>query len=101
MAEGILRHLLAERGEDSISVESAGTGAMDGFPAAPNAVEAAKNLEIDISSHRGRQLTSSMIADSDLILAMAPEHVETIKRLHDGALRKTFLVKAFPKSYSV
>lgn len=100
MAEGILNSILRDRGVDNIVVSSAGTGAMDDLPATPYAVEAARLWGIDISGHRSRELREDMIRNADLILAMAPEHVQRILNIDDRALRKTFLIRAFPSPYS-
>jgi protein-tyrosine-phosphatase len=100
MAEGILKSILAEKGILNVRVTSSGIGAMVGMPATPFAVEAAKNWGVDISGHRARQLTPKMIEEADLILAMAPEHVQDILRKKPDALKKTFLIKAFPAPYS-
>ncbi len=100
MAEGILKYHLKEKGIDFIEVSSAGTSAMDGAWATPFAIEAAKAWGIDISGHNARFLTGSIIDDADLILAMAAEHVETVFKIRSSAKSKTFMIKAFPESYS-
>jgi protein-tyrosine-phosphatase len=100
MAEGILKSILKEKGIDDIHVASAGIGAMVKMPATPFAVEAARNWGVEISGHRAQQLTPKLIEEADLILAMAPEHVEEILRRKPDAVRKTFLIKAFPAPYS-
>ena len=46
MAEGIFRHAVAHRG--NFRVVSAGLGAMEGQPPSPYAVQAVKELGIDI-----------------------------------------------------
>jgi protein-tyrosine-phosphatase len=101
MAEGILRSLMAERGITNIKVSSAGVGALEGMPATPFAIEAAKVWEVDISSHVARQLNTRIVDNSDLILVMSPEHYEAIKRKMPQALSKTYLYKGFPEPYSV
>lgn len=100
MAEGILKSVLKEKGIDDIRVASAGIGAMVKMPATPFAVEAARNWGVDISGHRAQQLTPKLIEEADLILAMAPEHIEEILRKKPDAAGKTFLIKAFPVPYS-
>jgi protein-tyrosine-phosphatase len=100
MAEGILKSILKEKGIEDIRISSAGIGAMTGMPATPFATEAARNWGVDISNHRARRLTPKLIEEADLILAMAPEHVVEILRKRPDAVRKTFLVKAFPAPYS-
>ena len=55
MAEGIFRQ--ATRGRGDYRVMSAGLGACDGQPPSPYAVQAVKELGIDISGLRSRMLT--------------------------------------------
>jgi protein-tyrosine-phosphatase len=100
MAEGILKSILKERGIENIHVSSAGIGAMNGMMATPHAIEAAKNWNVDISNHQARQLSRDLIDKSDLILAMASEHVETVLKKAPDAGKKTFMLKAFPTPYS-
>jgi protein-tyrosine phosphatase len=100
MAEGILKSMLAHRGEDGVEVSSAGISGLDNYPAADNAVEAARHWGVDISDHKARSMSRKIIDRADLILGMSPEHVEYILRVDSGAADKTFLIKAFPKPYS-
>lgn len=101
MAEGILKALIKERGLDGeIHVSSAGVNTLDGLPATPNAIEAAKVWNIDIAGHRSRQLTREMVDEADLILAMSPEHAAAIMRRDIDSLRKTYLIKGFPSPFS-
>lgn len=100
MAEGILKSLLKERGIEDIRVISAGIGAMEGLPATPFAIEAARAWNVDISGHLSRQLNKRLIAEADLILAMSSEHVEFVDRQDRNALDRTFLIKGFPTPYS-
>jgi protein-tyrosine-phosphatase len=99
MAEGILKSILASE-DGRIEVSSAGVAGMNGSLASEYAVEAARNWDIDISDHRARHLDSRMIQSADLILAMAPEHVEYILHNAPEARNKTYLIKSFPDVYS-
>ncbi len=100
MAEGILKSLLKRRGKNDIIVSSAGIGGLEGHPASGFAIEVAKNWDVDISSHRARQLSNEMIKTADLILAMSPEHADYILRTEPEVKGKTYLLKAFPKQYA-
>lgn len=97
MAEGILKSIL-DTNNGRIEVSSAGVASLHGSLASAYAVEAARNWDIDISGHRARQLDSHMINSADLILAMAPEHLEYIVRSSPQARSKTFLIKSFPSA---
>jgi len=92
MAEGWLKERLRGTGW---TVESAGVMAGVGGAASPEAIEAMKDLEIDISSHRSRQLTEAMVAEASMILAMTEGHWREIVRRFPEIEEKTFLVHAF------
>ncbi len=96
MAEGILKKLLAERGMKNIQVSSAGISALDGYPAALFAIEAAKVWEINLEEHYSRKLTPDMLKESDLILVMSKEHLKHIEKVDRKSLEKSYLLKAFP-----
>ena len=76
MAEALLRNAL--RGQEEITVESAGLGALVGHPASDYAVELMDERGIDISSHRAQQLTPDLVTKADLILVMEAGHRRVI-----------------------
>jgi protein-tyrosine phosphatase len=76
MAEALLRNAL--RGQEEITVESAGLGALVGHPASDYAVELMDERGIDISSHRAQQLTPDLVSKADLILVMESGHRRVI-----------------------
>ena len=93
MAEGIFRHAIQGRGH--YRVISAGLGAMDGQPPSAHAVEAVKELGIDISNQRSRMLTPDLVAEADYIFGMTHSHVDTVLLLYPQAAEKTFLLREF------
>ncbi len=100
MAEGIARKVAEEMGVDNIEFSSSGTGAMDGVPATDFAIEAAAHWDVDISRHASRMVNKQLIENADLILAMAPEHVQHILSKYKGVSSKIFLYKSFPQPFS-
>ena len=76
MAEALLRDAL--RGQQEMTVESAGLGALVGYPADEHAVELMSEQGIDITAHRARQLHPDMVAAADLILVMESGHKNSI-----------------------
>jgi protein-tyrosine phosphatase len=78
-----------------MSFSSAGTMATPGQPMQPRALEVATELGAgpSIASHRARQLTVDMIADADLVLAMARDNRRQIAQLSPGASRKMFTLR--------
>ncbi len=85
MAEGLLRHLLAARAVKGVAIRSAGTHAMDGRPAEPHAVAAARELGANIAAHNARSLDREMVAGADLILVMEPWQAELVGRVLPAA----------------
>jgi protein-tyrosine phosphatase len=79
MAEGLLRGALPRSLRERVEVRSAGTYAMHGNAATPEAVAAAAHFGVDIASHRARLINKEMILSADLILAMEHHHLKTIK----------------------
>src|ERR1051325_10071090 len=93
MAEGIFRHAVQGRG--NYRVVSAGLGAMEGQPPSAHAVEAVKELGIDISNQRSRMLTPDLVQQADYIFGMTHSHVDTVLLLYPQAAEKTFLLREF------
>ncbi len=86
MAEALLRDAL--RGEEEITVESAGLGALVGHPASDFAVELMRERGVDITSHRARQLHPDMVRAADLILVMELGHKKVIDEVDQAARGK-------------
>lgn len=73
MAEGIMNKIAQDNDLD-IHCTSAGIFAESNAHATPEAVEAAKRIGVDISSHIASTITPELIASSDLILTMTRSH---------------------------
>jgi protein-tyrosine-phosphatase len=89
LAEGIMKDCILDEIESGgeplpIKVSSAGTSAVDGFPASEYSVEAAARHGIDISAHRSTQLSDGIVNAADLILTMEPGHTAIIKQYWPG-----------------
>ena len=99
MAEGIFRHIM--KGRRDIQVMSAGIGAMEGQAPSPYAVQAVKELGIDISKQRSRQLTGELVQEADYIFGMTHSHVDTVLLLYPQAAEKTFLLREFDDTLDI
>ena len=99
MAEGIFRHVM--KGRRDIQVLSAGIGAIDGQAPSPYAVQAVRELGIDISRQRSRQLTPDLVQQADYIFGMTHSHVDTIFLLYPQAAEKTFLLREFDDTLDI
>ena len=93
MAEALMRHQIAGRNE--LRVESVGLGAPDGAPPSANAVEAMRQLGLDIAGHRSRSADIALLHDADFIFVMSHQHLGTIELLYPEVAEKTFLVREF------
>ena len=73
MIEYLLRDALAKE-NIPCDISGAGTGTADGVPASAHAITVMKELGIDISNHRSRQLTQDIADSADLFVAATVEH---------------------------
>ncbi len=86
MAAAVARKLIADKLKVvesdleamGILVQSAGTFAMPGVRATPQAVIAAQSLGADLASHRSRALSLELINQADHIFTMGRSHAETV-----------------------
>jgi protein-tyrosine-phosphatase len=92
MAEAILRSLLPKEMAGVTRVISAGTGAADGIPASPLAVQVCADAKIGLLAHRSARLTPAMIRASDLILGMEPSHIDHARGLAPDAADRIHLI---------
>lgn len=79
MAEGLFADLIRKWKIEGIRCESAGLAAFPGDAPSENAVRAAKEMGVDISSHRSRQLSMPLAELTDLFVCMTSEHKAIIK----------------------
>ena len=87
MAEAICKRLLAERlgcGAEELPAQgwvitSAGLGAMEGMPAAREAVEVARTHGGDLSAHQSKPLSEELAHEADLVLGMTQGHVRALR----------------------
>lgn len=91
MAEALLRHRLEERGVEA-RVDSAGL-LWPGRSVDPAGLDALRELGLDASSHRSRKVTAEMVAEADLVLCMARDHVREAVLLCPDAWTRTFTLK--------
>jgi len=92
MAEAILRSLLGNDLAGVVRVVSAGTGAVDGVPATPLAIQVCAAGGVPLEDHRSTVLTPALIRSSDLILGMEPHHVAYARGLAADAADRIHLI---------
>jgi len=79
MAEGIFRTLLQIDGKDSLyGARSAGTWTVDGQSASALAVEAMREMGLDITAHRTHHLINEDVDRASLVVVMGRDHKEAL-----------------------
>lgn len=79
MAEGILKKILPEALKNKVVISSAGTHALHGRQAEPEAIKAMDLSGIDISRHRARMINKKLIIRAHLILVMEKNQRKIIR----------------------
>lgn len=95
IAEAALRaRFTARLGDRAPTVASAGTHGWVGSGATPEAVDAARELGIDVAGHHGSLLDADRAGEAVLLIGLTTAHREAIRRLvprKDG--RRVFTLK--------
>jgi len=91
MAEVLLRHRLEAAGVD-VQVSSAGL-LPGGRPATDHGQQTMAAQGLDLSAHVSRQVDAGMVAQADVVIGMAREHVREVAVIDPAALARTFTLK--------
>lgn len=99
MAEGFCRETLkdvfsAEGSALPFRVLSAGTSAAEGQRADPMAVEAMKEMRIDVNEHRTRALSPALLDAADWIFTMTWAHRESILKIMPATRDRVWLLSS-------
>lgn len=84
--------LLAEHVPDLV-VTTSGTHVIEGMPMSWRTREAIAALGLPVPDHRSRQATPDELDTADLVLALAREHVQWMRRVHPAAAARTATLK--------
>lgn len=91
MAEVLLRQRLGGLGVDA-QVTSAGE-LLGGAPASGGAVRVMAARGLDVSHHVSRAMSPSMLASSDVVLAMSRRHLRAAVAMEPTVFERTFTLK--------
>jgi len=75
-----------------LTVASAGLNAMIGKPADPLATELLRARGLDLSHHRGTQITRTMCLESDIVLVMDGEQRQRVQHLYPQTCGRVFRI---------
>ena len=81
-------------------VTSAGTGALDGYPASDHSVAVARSHGLDLTGHRSTFLNATLVREADLIVALGARHRDTIGVIDPSALERTVLMTDLSNEHS-
>ena len=88
LAEAELRHHLPS----DFTICSSGLHAVVGAPAQETVSKLAKQRGLDLSNHKGTQITEELALGNDLILVMTPAHKQELETLFPAARGRVFLL---------
>ncbi len=90
-----LRRHAARAGLNDLDVDSAGTLGIHDAPASPEAVQAVREVGLDLSDHRSRGVVAEDLIAVDVVIAMTRAHlVELASRFPEGTPRR-HVIRAF------
>jgi protein-tyrosine phosphatase len=103
-ARSVMAGALLEAADVQVRVVTAGTHVVEHQPMSVRTRAALAGVGITAPHHRSRQLTEAALADATLVVAMAAEHVQFVRRRHPAAAAKTatisWLVRHLPPGSS-
>ena len=96
MAAALFRHRMGT--EINWETQSAGVFAHSGSPASNNAVEALRELNVDLTQHKSQPITAELVANSSLIVTMTEGHAAHILDGFPEVGNKVCLINSFGTS---
>src|SRR5437868_6698804 len=91
--------ILAVHLED-VEITTAGTHVIEGMPMSWRTREALAGLDVSTPGHRSRQLRSADVRAADLVVGLAGEHVQYVRRVHPEASGRTGTLKRLARDLS-
>lgn len=74
---------------DDVRITTAGTHVVEGMPMSWRTRDALKGVDVIPPQHRSLQLRDTHAGDADLVVCLAREHVEYVRRTHPEAAART------------
>jgi protein-tyrosine-phosphatase len=83
---------------DRVTVSGSGTHTLPGHPMSVRTRTALSGLGLADATHRSAQFDATDVKRASLIVAMAPEHVQWVRRVHPEAADRTVTLKRLVRS---
>lgn len=87
--------------EPRLSVVTAGTFSVDGQPISWRTREALSRVGLEARQHRSKQITREHLDSADLVIGLAPEHVQWIRREHPDVASRTATLRRLVRDLDV
>ena len=97
-ARSVMAGAVLTAADPSLEVITAGTHVIDGQPMSWRTRDALAALGLEANHHRSAQLRPADLPRTDLVLAMAVEHVRYLRREHPGVADRTATLKHLVRS---
>lgn len=81
MAEVLFKSLIVSKNIKDIDCESAGLFAQNDTTASQNAINALKEVDLDLSEHRAKNISDIKLGNFDLFVAMSFAHLDALRTL--------------------
>ena len=94
LAEALAR-VIAEKKDLPHTFASAGIATHDGLTASTGALDAAEAWQADLTEHRSRQLTRSMLEEADVVLTMTAGQRGLLRREFADQAEKVFTLTEY------
>lgn len=89
MAGAILAAHVEDAEVEQVAITTAGTHVVEGMPMSWRTRDALAGLAVAPPPHRSTQLRDEHVDAADLVVGLAREHVEYVRRVHPDAAAKT------------
>lgn len=89
MAGAILAAHVDDAEVEELAITTVGTHVVEGMPMSWRTRDALATLDVTAPGHRSTQLRDSHADDADLVVCLAREHVEYVRRSHPRVAGKT------------
>ena len=92
-ARSVMGGAIARQRRRDLEVITAGTHVVEGMPMSWRTRDALAGIGVRADGHRSHQLRDGDVSITDLVVAMAGEHVTYVRRQHPDAAQRTATLK--------
>jgi protein-tyrosine phosphatase len=92
-ARSVMAGVILREHVPGLKVTTSGTHVIEGMPMSWRTRDAIASLGLPIPDHRSRQASAHELDTADLVIALAREHVQWMRRVHPTAAPRTATLK--------